>query len=385
MISKTSLSQLFNQNFGDSPGQHSFAPGRINLLGEHIDYLGGQVLPAAIDRGISFVGHLSETDVLEVRAHDMGESLQWGPDILNSRPEKGWKLYIWAVLKELEKLGRPWKGAKCLFSGDLPQGAGLSSSAALEVACANFFFKAQNLKISNEELALLGRRAENIHVGTACGIMDQFISVHGKEDHFLQLNCDTLKYEVHPARLEGATWVLHNSMVSHELGDQYNQIRKSLEEAEKIIAGGPLLEVAPELLEEKKSQLNESQYRKARYVIGEHQRTRAFIQAMGALDVSKVGELLVKTHEGLSRDLGVSTLELDALIDISGQSRGWLGGRMMGGGFGGCTLNLVKTDELDEYLKRVHQGFSERFSLETESLPVVIGEGARVERWIENK
>ncbi len=376
MIGPDSIRQSFLDAFGAPPRLMSTAPGRINLLGEHVDYLGGRVLPAAIDRGITAAGRPQPGGPLEVASLDFGERVRWEPADLDAAAPGGWRSYLWGVLRELRALGVPWVGGSLIVTGDVPLGAGLSSSAALEVALIQWFSHAAGRPIAGAELAVLARKVENDQVGTACGIMDQFVSVHGCEGQVLDLDCDTLEYELFTPDLPDHTWVLVNSMVAHELRDQYNRIRAELERAQDVL--GPLVQLPLDAVEGADAALSLSEAARADYVVSETHRTREFVAAATAGDACRVGELLVATHRGLSTQMGVSTPELDAIVEASADLPGWVGGRMIGGGFGGCVLNLVRREDEAAFVHGIQAAFQARFGLPCEVYPVRLADGSSV-------
>ena len=377
MLRTAELTRIHREAFGEQPSWLSTAPGRINLLGEHVDYLGGRVLPAAIDRGISVLGRPTGDGVLRALSVDFGERVEWDRGIVSRAAPGSWRTYLWGVVRELDALGIPWSGASLVIAGDVPLGAGLSSSAALEVALLAGLSRAAGRAIGGTDLACLARKVENDQVGTACGIMDQFASVHGKEGHVLDLDCATLEYRTFRADLPDHGWILVNSMVEHELGDQYNRIRAELEAAEQKLAQGPLLQV-PEVSAREAGDLTPSERARALYVIGEVRRTREFVGAAESGDVHRVGELLVQTHRGLSEQMRVSTPELDAIVECGGGFPGWAGGRMIGGGFGGCVLNLVRRDAEAAFTDHVRAAFRARFGIGCEVYSVTLTDGAWV-------
>jgi len=377
VIPAPELIQIHSDVHGTDPTLLSTAPGRINLLGEHVDYLGGRVLPAAIDRGITVVGRPSGDGVLRVHSVAFDERIEWDEGILSCAAPGSWRTYLWGVLRELAARGVPWTGATLVVAGDVPLGAGLSSSAALEVALLGWLTRAAGQAIVGADLARLARKVENDQVGTACGIMDQFVSVHGRAGHVLNLDCETLDYRLFRADLNEHCWVLVNSMVQHDLADQYNQIRFELESAETKLAAGPLLQVPEERIAAARG-LTGSERARARYVTAEARRTRAFVAAAEAGDVQTVGELLVQTHHGLGGQMKVSTPELDAIVEIGAAFGGWIGGRMIGGGFGGCVLNLVREDAEAAFTEHVRAAFRDRFGLDCEVYPVTLADGWRV-------
>jgi galactokinase len=374
MIPTEVIARTFRDYSAVQPQLLSVAPGRINLLGEHVDYLGGRVLPAAIDRGISALGAPGQGGALEIRSLDFDDRVHWTPRHLDGPAPGGWATYAWGVLRELRALGYPWTGGSLLVTGDVPLGAGLSSSAALEVALLQWFTAAVGEPLGGADLALAARRVENEQVGTACGIMDQFVSVHGRAGQVLDLDCETLEYDLFSPALPDHEWVLVNSMVTHELGDQYNRIRAELEAAQAVL--GPLVALPPDAGES--PALSPSEIARARYVVGETHRTREFVAAAEAGDAARLGALLRATHRGLSELMGVSTPELDGLVELAAAVPGWEGGRMIGGGFGGCVLNLVRKDASAAFVSHIAGAFEGRFGLACEIYPVHLADGAHV-------
>lgn len=376
MIPTDVIARTFRERSGLRPQLLSVAPGRINLLGEHVDYLGGRVLPAAIDLGISVLGAPRDGGVLEVRSLDFDDEVRWSPRHLDGPAPGGWATYVWGVLRELRALGYPWIGGTLHVTGDVPLGAGLSSSAALEVALLQWFTAAAGKPIGGADLAVLARKVENDQVGTACGIMDQFVSVHGRAGRVLDLDCDTLDYGLFTPALPDHRWVLVNSMVTHELGDQYNRIRAELEVAQEVL--GPLVGLPPGAVAD--AALSPSEAARARYVVGETHRTREFVTAAEAGDAGRLGALLQATHRGLSALMGVSTPELDGIVELAGGLPGWEGGRMIGGGFGGCVLSLVRAADEAAFVAGIRDEFAQRFGMPCEVYPVHLADGSGVRK-----
>eukprot|EP00760_Papus_ankaliazontas_P003252 PhM_4_TR11517/c0_g2_i1/m.40807/K00849/galK; galactokinase len=364
----------------------SYAPGRINFLGEHVDYMGGSVLPAAVDLGTYYVavfcpgGNDFTTDVICVNS--------------NERNTGGWKVYLDGIVKEMVFSG-PNGTLKVAFGGDVPIGSGMSSSAAL---CVGYIFLLQEVlkrtapnpaQLSSLDIAVLARRIEVEYAKVNIGIMDQYVSVHGEEHKFLELDCNKLTHVAHDygAALQGPGGVsysvmLVNSMVKHKLGDNYNQIRRAMESAQSKL--GKKL-IAPNItvgdLEAIRGSLTQDEFNRARYVIEEVARTKAFVAAVKASSVSggrtvlELGKLLSQTHNGLSKLLGVSTEELDFIQEfgvkykMDGNGSGGLpivaGARMMGGGFGGCVLLFVQSSAVDQFERDVKAAFAaKRFALD---------------------
>ncbi len=380
MIASRDLLQLHQSWHQNIPALHSFAPGRINLLGEHVDYLGGHVLPAAIDKGIS-ITFSPGGDRLSVVAADLNKKTEWTESQIRSGPAPAsWQAYVWGALHESLAHGASFVPGQWTISSDLPTGAGLSSSAALEVAVIQLVMNLSGTHLSSKDMALMAQKVENLHVGTQCGIMDQFASIHGQEDSFMELDCSSLNYKLYKADHPGACWILINSMISHELGDNYNRIRHDLEVAEKTINGGPLIQCSLEQVTAASQQMSAAQTERATYAISEVCRIKEFIEALKTQNLEKAGKLLCSTHWGLSKQLKVSTPELDHLVRSSEDHPAWLGGRMMGGGFGGCTINLVTEDKLEDYLHHIRGKFAERFDIQPDVYPVKLSRGAHLRR-----
>lgn len=356
------------------------SPGRINLIGEHTDYNGGFVLPGAIDKAMYCVIKPNGTpDRIRAYAMDLSEMDEFGLDDI---PIKQWGKYIFGVCKEMIKRGKKVEGFDCVFAGDVPLGAGMSSSAALE-SCFGFAINDMyNLGFDRFELALIGQATEHNYVGVKCGIMDQFASCFGKEGSLIRLDCRSLEYEYVPFNPVGYRLVLLNTCVAHELASSaYNKRRESCENAASYIRKYHpevelLRDATLDMLKEVANEVSAEDYMRAEFVIEEIQRLQDACEALKKGDYETVGKKMYETHIGLSRKYEVSCDELDFLNDVARQC-GVTGSRVMGGGFGGCTINLVKNELHDSFIKRATEAYEQKFKIKPKVYDVVIKDGAR--------
>ncbi len=366
----------FSTRFGGEGTLYASA-GRINLIGEHTDYNGGFVFPGAIDKVIMAEIRPNDSDRVRVYSVDINETAEFG---LNEEdaPKEQWARYIFGVCREVIKRGGTVKGFDAVFAGNVPLGAGLSSSAALE-SC--FAFAMNDMfndnKIDKFELAKIGQSTEHNYCGVNCGIMDQFASVFGKKDCLMRLDCRSLEFEYFPFKLDGYTLVLVDSRVKHELVDSpYNKRRQSCERVAAKLGIETLRDATMEDLKRIESEISEEDYKRAEYVIGEKQRVLDVCDALGRGDYETVGERMYQTHEGMSKLYEVSCEELDFLNDVAREC-GVTGSRIMGGGFGGCTINLVKNDLYEPFVNVVTKKFADKYGHEPKIYPVIISDGAR--------
>ncbi len=370
------VKQAFADRFGSESAVYA-SPGRINLIGEHTDYNGGFVFPGAVDCGIVAAIRPNGTDRVRAYSIDLGESSEFGLEEKDA-PAEGWAKYIFGVCREMAKLGVEVRGFDCAFSGDVPLGAGMSSSAALESTFAytlNDMF-ADN-RIDKFSLAKVGQMTEHHYVGVNCGIMDQFASVFGKKGNLMRLDCRSMEFEYFPFDPKGYRLLLVNSVVKHELVDSpYNKRRESCERVAKTLGIETLRDADFADLEAIKDKISEEDYKRARYVIGEKQRVLDVCEALEKGDYETVGARMYQTHWGMSRDYEVSCEELDFLVELA-ERCGVTGSRIMGGGFGGCTINLVKEELYDNFVATAKREFNEKFGHEPKIYDVVISDGAR--------
>lgn len=357
------------------------SPGRVNLIGEHTDYNGGFVLPGAIDKAMYCEIKPNGTDKIRAYALDLEESAEFGLGE-NDLPSKSWAKYIYGVCREMIKRGAKVEGFDTVFAGDVPLGAGMSSSAALE-SCFGFAINdTYNLGFDLFELALIGQATEHNYVGVMCGIMDQFASCFGKEGSLIRLDCRSLEYQYVPFNPEGYRLVLINTCVAHELASSaYNKRRLSCEAvAAAIKKHHPevdlLRDANMDMLREVANEVSAEDYIRAEFVIEEIQRLLDACAALEKGDYETVGKKMYETHIGLSRKYEVSCPELDFLNDVARQC-GVTGSRVMGGGFGGCTINLVKNELHDGFIKRATESYEQKFKIKPKVYDVIIKDGAR--------
>ncbi len=374
----------FIKHFDGKTGNIYFSPGRINLIGEHTDYNGGFVFPGAVDCGIMAEVRPNGTDTIMAYSIDLKDRVEWKVNDPQG-PKATWARFIYGMTREFMELGVEVKGFNIAFAGDVPLGAGMSSSAAMEVCfgvALNDLF-ADN-KITTWQIALAGQATEHKYIGVNCGIMDQFASAFGKEGKLMRLDCNSSEFEYYPFSPEGYKLVLVNSCVKHELvGSPYNDRRNSCENVAKAIAEKhpereikTLRDCTWEDLEEVKDVCSAEDIQRATFVLGEKDRVLAVCAALEKGDYEEVGKQMYLTHAGLSKDYEVSCEELDFLNDVAKEC-GVTGSRIMGGGFGGCTINLVKDELYDEFTKTAVEKFKEKYGKEPKIIPVVIGEGGR--------
>ena len=375
---------LINEKFYERFAAHGelfTSPGRVNLIGEHTDYNGGFVFPGAIDKGIYAVINPNGTDKVRAYSLDYSQQAEFGMNEEDA-PQESWARYIFGVCREMKKRGFEPKGFDTVFAGDVPLGAGMSSSAALESTFANALNEIFNLNIDRFELARIGQSTEHNYCGVKCGIMDQFASVFGKKGHLMRLNCATMEFEYFPFNPEGYKVVLLDTVVKHELASSaYNKRRESCENAcAHITARHPevnyLSDATMAMLAEVKTQISEEDYMRAVYVIGEKQRVLDVCAALEKGDYETVGDRMFGTHYGMSKEYEVSCEELDFLNDVAKQC-GVTGSRVMGGGFGGCTINLVKEDLYDNFIATAKKEYLAKYNREPKVYDVVISDGAR--------
>lgn len=375
---RNKFQELFN-----CEGSVYASPGRINLIGEHTDYNGGFVFPGAIDKGMIAEIKLNGTDKVRAFSVDLNDYAEFG---LNEEdaPKASWARYIFGVCREIIKRGGKISGFDTVFAGDVPLGAGMSSSAALESTYAFALNDLFSLNIDKFELAKIGQSTEHNYVGVNCGIMDQFASVFGKAGSLIRLDCRSLEYKYFPFNPEAAGYklVLLDSVVKHELASSaYNKRRQACEHVVAAIKKRHpevefLRDATMEMLAEVKAEVSEEDYMRAEYVIEEVQRVLDVCDALEKGDYETVGEKMYGTHYGMSKLYEVSCEELDFLNDIAKEC-GVTGSRVMGGGFGGCTINLVKNDKYDAFIEKAFSAYKEKFGHEPKLYNVVISDGAR--------
>ncbi|MBF1404271.1 galactokinase [Prevotella histicola] len=373
----------FIKHFDGKTGNIYFSPGRINLIGEHTDYNGGFVFPGAVDKGIMAEVRPNGTDTVMCYSIDLKDRVEFkvaDPE----GPRATWARFIYGMVQEFKELGVDVKGFNIAFAGDVPLGAGMSSSAAMEscFGCALNDLFADN-KISKWDIALAGQATEHKYIGVNCGIMDQFASVFGQKGKLMRLDCRSREFEYFPFNPQGYKLVLVNSKVKHELaGSPYNDRRKSCENVVVALSKHftnkkfeTLRDANWEELEVIKGNVSAEDYQRAHFVLGEKDRVLAVCDALIAGDYETVGKKMYETHQGLSKEYEVSCEELDFLNEVA-KDNGVTGSRIMGGGFGGCTINLVKDEIYDKFITDAMQRFEAKYGHAPEVYPVIISDGS---------
>lgn len=358
-----------------------FAPGRINIIGEHTDYNNGFVLPAAIDKCIYLAIQPIAGNTTYIHSVDFDEEVSFTLDV-DHKTLPHWALYPFGVIKELQKLGKNSGAFRAAFGGDIPEGAGLSSSAALESVFATALNSLFDFGLDKMTLAKTGQMAEHNYAGVMCGIMDQFASIHGKKGHVMKLDCRSLEFEYFPLELGEYELLLIDTRVKHSLASsEYNSRRKDCEEGVMIMRRDnsqrkSLRDVRSKDVITFLGSIGEQVYMRCQFVTEEIERVGYTCESLLEGDLEQVGRYMFETHEGLSRLYHVSCPELDLLADVAAEIPGVLGARMMGGGFGGCTINLVKSTEVPVLIETTRKKYLDAFGKEPEYYKVNTGDGA---------
>ena len=342
------------------------SPGRINLIGEHTDYNDGLVLPAAVDKELVVLAAKNGEKLFRVYSIDEDQYVEF--TLGNYREVKEpWAQYIIGIIDQIIKKGTTIEGIDCAFGGNVPIGAGMSSSAALECATLFGLNELFELGISKMDIALMAQKAENEYVGVNCGIMDQYASVFSEPDYFLKIDCRDLSFERYKLHLEDFQLVLIDTMVKHSLASsEYNVRRQECEEGVKILQQenssiNSLRDATIDEVIKAKPKLTEKVYERCKYVVEEIARVEEACKAITDGDVMRLGQLMFETHNGLQTEYEVSCEELDYLVELAHEDDGVIGARMMGGGFGGCTINLIRTDHADEIIEKIGKSYHSKY------------------------
>jgi galactokinase len=371
---------FFEKSFGSAPQKIVLSPGRINIIGEHVDYNDGYVLPAAIDKIICFAFEKSNSSKSKVIAIDLNEEFEIDLTQEIQLSDVVWTNYIRGVIKQLQDNGFSFEGFNCVFSSNIPVGSGLSSSAALECGMLFGIAALYNLTINKVDIALMGQKAEH-WVGINCGIMDQFSSVHGLENKVIKLDCNTLEFEYHDANFKDYSLVLFDSNVKHSLfTSEYNTRRIECEEGLSIIKNNfPEVKSFRDCTEEQvlsiRDKMNETVFKRVHFVVKEINRVTKACEALDNGNIELLGQLLFETHYGLSQEYAVSCEELDMLVDTAKADDNVIGSRLMGGGFGGCTINLIKKGHENEVKNKFANLYLDIFGIELKFYDVKIANG----------
>lgn len=372
------VNDFFKKKFSSTPHLF-FSPGRINFIGEHIDYNDGFVMPAAIDKGVYYAIGLNNTDELHFTALDFNENLSI--KINDIKKMTGWKNYVLSVVNEFLIKDLKVKGFDCVFAGDIASGAGISSSAAVEGGLAFAINELYNFGLDRKQLALLCQRAEHNFPGVNCGIMDQYANMFGKKNHVILLDCKNVDHQYFQLKLDGYEIVLINTKVHHLLASsEYNVRRKECEEGmeilkrEKGITSFREIKNAKEILPFK-DMMSDKVYDRCKFVVEEIARTQTAAKFLQQNNIIEFGKLMFDAHEGLSKLYEVSCKELDFLVEKAKENKDVIGSRMMGGGFGGCTINIIKTQTVDEFLFDATTEYKNKFEIDAEIIEVKIEQG----------
>lgn len=372
------VDQVFKKKFKQQPVLY-YSPGRINFIGEHIDYNDGFVMPAAINKGIYFAIALNDTGRINCYSVDFDEEISLS--LSEVKKMDGWKNYILGVVNEFQKLNLPVKGFDCVFGGNIPIGGGLSSSAALEGGVSYGLNEQCDFKKNRKELALLGQRAEHNFPGVMCGIMDQYANMLGKSETVLLLDCREITHENIPLHLQDFEIVLINTKVHHSLaGSEYNARRKECEKGLDILRKNSSFNSFrdvenPSDLTPFRKQMGDKVFSRCLYVVEEIARTKKAAALLKSNNISAFGELMYQTHDGLKDLYEVSCKELDFLVDAAREDSNVAGARLMGGGFGGCTINLIKAEGIQTFLSKVLPEYKARFDIDAEVYDVKVVDG----------
>ena len=375
------LAQQFQNTFSESPTLLVRAPGRINLIGEHTDYNGGFVMPASIDKAIWLAASLRNDKKCVLMANDLADKHEFLVDDF-TKHEKAWTQYPMGVLSEFIKAGLvPNQGFNLIFGGTIPTGAGVSSSAAIECGTAFVLNELFGFQISKIEMVKICQRAENNFVGLQCGIMDMFASMMGQADSVIRLDCRNLDYQYFPFNAPNHALVLSDSGVKHSLASSaYNTRRQECETGVKILQQfdnqiETLRDVSISFLEKHQTHLPETVYKRCQYVVTEIERVRQAGQLLEANDLAGFGQLMYQTHDGLQHQYEVSCPELDFLVNQTRANSNVLGARLMGGGFGGCTLNLVTKETVSVFIEQMTATYRTQLGLDLLCYEVVLSNG----------
>ena len=378
LIKKTTA--FFQETFGTEPQKIVLSPGRINIIGEHIDYNDGYVLPAAIDKIICFAFEKSNSNTSRIIAIDLDDEFEIDVTAAMELTDNVWTNYIRGVVNQLKINGFEFEGINCVFSSNIPVGSGLSSSAALECGFLFGVNELFNLNIKPIDIALMGQKAEH-WVGINCGIMDQFSSVMGLENKVIKIDCRTLEYEYHDANFSDYSLILFDSNVKHSLmTSAYNERRQQCEEGIAIIKKNyPKINSFRDCTENQvnslKDKMSAAVFKRSLFVVKEINRVIQACQALDSGNIETLGRLMFETHEGLSTDYEVSCAELDMIVDTLKEEEAVVGSRLMGGGFGGCTINLIKKGHEKGIKEKLAALYFYTFGIELKIYDVKIGNG----------
>lgn len=379
MIEK--INRIFEEKFGKAKLLIK-SPGRVNLIGEHTDYNDGFVLPAAVDLGSYFAVAPNEVNKFRFYSYNLKDYYETPVDEFG-KSDKGWANYLLGVIAQFSKAGKTVHGFDCVFGGDLPMGAGMSSSASLETGIAYAINEMEQFEVPTMDMIKLSQKAEHEYAGVQCGIMDQFAVMQGKSAHVIKLDCRSLEFERFPFAMEDQILILVNTGVKHSLaGSEYNKRRQECEAGVSLLKKYDasivsLRDVSLDLMRAHKDEFEPVIYRRCAYVVEENMRVEKSCDALEKGDFEEFGQLMYGSHNGLKNDYEVSCTELDTLVDLAKSVDGVLGARMMGGGFGGCTINLVMKNAIEQFKETIKENYQTPEGQPPEIIMVTIDDGTR--------
>ena len=378
----TSLAKTIENNFKNTYNTNPlmiFSPGRINIIGEHTDYNDGFVFPAAVNKGIIAAISKSDTNKSIVTASDFDETIEFSVNNISPLPKESWGNYILGVVAEIQKKGKSISDFNMVFGGDIPSGSGMSSSAALENSVVFGLNELFDLGLTKTEMIFISQKAEHNYVGVNCGIMDQYASMFGIKNHALLLDCRSIEAKPFEINFNNHELMLINTNVKHSLSDSaYNDRRSVCENISKLLDIKALRDATENDLEKVKNMVSDEDYQKALFVIQENNRAEQASQAMINGDIEKLGELIYGSHEGLQKQYKVSCDELDFLVQQAKLNNNILGARMMGGGFGGCTINLIHKEEVEAFKIYISEAYKSKFDKDCSIYSVELSDGTHI-------
>lgn len=372
------VKSTFQEHFKTQP-LGVFSPGRINLIGEHTDYNEGFAFPAAVNKGIALAISKSKDTLCSVIALDQDAQFDFNLEHIKRLPAGNWRNYVLGVVAMLQELGKPIAPFNAVFAGNIPSGAGMSSSAALENSFVYGLNELFQLGLTKAQMILISQKAEHDFAGVKCGIMDQYASMFGVKNCALLLDCRTIESVPYRIDFKDYKLMLINTNVKHDLAESaYNERRAVCEKVANLLKVNALRDATTADLERIKPILSSEDYHKALYVVNENNRVKQFAEAIQREDVTALGALLYQSHAGLSINYKVSCAELDFLVQQTHQNPDIVGARMMGGGFGGCTINLVKKSAYKAFKKEIKEQFKKEFKTACTVYSVKLSQGTRV-------
>lgn len=378
------IQKKYIEVFGDNTAEKDFrlfrSPGRINLIGEHTDYNNGFVLPASVDKAVYFAISPRNDNQVILHAVDLNETYTFSVEDI-SKPEQKWAYFQLGIIEQVYKKGLNIGGFQAAFGGDVPQGAGMSSSAALECCLLFALNEVFSLGLDRFSIVKMAQKAENEYVGVQCGIMDQFASGFGKKEAVIRLDCRSLEYQYFPFPMDRYLIVLCNTLVEHSLASsEYNTRRLECEKGVSILQKHfpeikSLRDATPQMVEKHKEELGDVVYRRCKFMTEEIERVQVACDFLTAGDLINFGKKMYETHQGLQHEYEVSCDELDFLVEQTLQDESVIGARMMGGGFGGCTINLVAIDAVENFETKMKKAYQEKFGIDMPCYRVRITDG----------